>query len=130
MLFYSHWLDLVGKLTSIFLFVSLLLATNLVDVSESAMAATPNPKFFGIMLLGAILVGFYFAFHRPVVDVVMTMLYVRLRFGVVPSWEEAKLLRALFCLNVRTMKWYPMKHVRSLPIEQRLSVLVETSHAL
>jgi hypothetical protein len=66
MLFYSHWLDLIGKLFSLTLFVV--------------------------------------------------------------CWSEAKQLRRLFCLNMRTLQWHPMKHVRSLPVDQRLSALVAAAN--
>lgn len=127
MLFFSHWLDLIGKLISLAIFVALLLQFNIIEMVESAMGRTPNPEFFTILALGVILVGYYFVFHRPIVDVVMTQLYVRQRFGVQVSWDQAKLLRRLFCLSFRTMQWHPMRHVCSLPLDQRLPALVEAA---
>jgi hypothetical protein len=130
MIFYSHWLDLIGKLFSIVFFTSALFFTKAVLFFQPALEKTPNPRFFGAMVMTAALIGFYFAFHRPLVDVIVTKLYVRLRFGISISWEDAKLFRRLFCLNLGTMKWHPMTHVRSMPLEQRLPALMEALHAL
>jgi hypothetical protein len=80
-----------------------------------------------MLLLGALMVAYYFVFHRPFVDVLITRLYVRLRFGVPASWEESKILRRLFCVDFRTLQWQPMKHVQSLPLEQRLFALLEAA---
>jgi hypothetical protein len=128
MLFYSHWLDLVGKLASLAIIVTILLVTNSFSIIDQTMSVTPNPQFFVFATLTLIVVGFYFAFHRPLIDVLVTQLYIRQRFGVQASWEEARILRNLFCLNLRTLQWTPMTHVQSLPIEQRLQALLEAAY--
>jgi|SRR5678815_369255 hypothetical protein len=128
MLFYSHWLDLVGKLFSLTLFIVFLIKTGLIETIRPLMARTPNPHFFAFGFLFAILIVYYLIIHRPVIDVVVTSLYVRMRFGVQVSWREAKQLRKLFCLNMRTLQWHPMKEVRSLPVDQRLPALVAAAN--
>src|SRR5687767_469790 len=129
MIFFSHWLDLIGKLASLAIVVALLVSTNSIQIIDQAMSQTPNPQFFVFLTVTLIVVGSYFAFHRPVVDVLVTQLYVRQRFGVRASWDQARLLRRLFALNLRTMQWEPMTHVCSLPLEQRLPTLLEAVHA-
>ena len=129
MLLYSHWLDLIGKLVSVTILITLLLVTNTSQIIHPVMLQTPNPQFFTFLLLTLGLVGFYFAFHRPIMDVLVTQLYVRQKFGIQVSWEQARLLRRLFSLNMRTLQWNPMTHVRSLPLEQRLPALLEAVHA-
>ena len=128
MLFYSHWLDLIGKLLSLTLFLGFLIKTGLIETTTQVMARTPNPDFFAVVFLLAILIAYYLILHRPIIDVAATSLYVRTRFGVKVSWSEAKQLRKLFCLNMRTLQWHPMKHVRSLPVDQRLSTLVAAAN--
>jgi hypothetical protein len=129
MLFYSHWLDLMGKLVSLAIFVTVVLITKSIQFIDQVTSQTPNPQFFFVLFFTLFLVGFYFAFHRPIMDVLVTQLYVRQRFGIRVSWEQGKLLRCLFSLNMRTLQWNPMTHVRSLPLEQRLPALLEAVHA-
>jgi len=128
MLFYSHWLDLIGKLFSLTLYIVFLFKTGLIEAIRPVMARTPNPDFFAVAFLFTILIAYYLIIHRPTIDVVVTSLYVRTRFGVKVSWNEAKQLRKLFCLNMRTLRWHPMTHVCSLPVDQRLSALVAAAN--
>ncbi|MCX6951885.1 MAG: hypothetical protein NTV51_06935 [Verrucomicrobia bacterium] len=124
MLFFSHWLDLVGKLLSIAGVVVILVKTGLGGAAERLLASSPNPRFFFFIVVLGLGAVWYFAIHRPLVDVLMTQLYVRLRFGVSPSWSEAKQLRRLFCLNMMNLQWQPMDHVKSLDRHERLPALL------
>jgi len=128
MVFYSHWLDLVGKLVSTLIVVTLLIKTDVIEMIRPTLNQTPNPEFFVVAAIGIFVIGYYLAFHHPVVDVVVTMVYVRHSFDISISWDQAKLLRRLFCINLRTMQWNPMRQVRSIPVEQRLQILVAAAH--
>ncbi|MDH4262051.1 MAG: hypothetical protein OEV78_03290 [Spirochaetia bacterium] len=124
MIFYSHWLDFIGKIFSLVAYSLILIYSGISDHIKEYLINSPNPKFFFFIFIGVFAIPVYLYFHRPVVDVFITKLYARLQFGVTASWDESKLLRNLFCLN-RKMQWLPMKHVLSLPKEQRLKVLLE-----
>ena len=43
MIFFSHWLDLIGKLASLAIIVALLVVTNSILIIDQAMSQTPNP---------------------------------------------------------------------------------------
>lgn len=128
MIFYSHWLDFVGKLVSLIILIVLLFGEPLqAIVWASFIQQTPNPEFFRFMIVLAIGATFFFLFHHPVIDVLITKLYVRQRFGVSASWQQAKALRRLFCISYRTLEWKPMTHVRALPLDQRLGTLLDAA---
>jgi len=127
-MFFSHWLDLVGKLFSMAGFLTVFSQTGLGKAAERLLANSPNPGFFLFLTMGGLGAIWYFAVHRPFVDVLVTKLYAQLRFGVSPSWGEAKQLRRLFCLNMMKLQWQPMTHVKSIEQHERLAVLLNAAN--
>ena len=130
MLFFTHWLDLLGKLFTLILFIVLILAMGLDDKCEAIFSNLPGQQFFSF--LGIVLVGvLWYLFCRAVTDVLTTKLYVRLHFGIATTWAQAKLLRKLFSPSFFALVakgWWPMKNVRSFPVEQRLQALLNAAN--
>ena len=128
---YSHFLDLIGKLFSM-IFCTILLVILAVETGwdqkfTEVISSLPFPKVFYFLTTIIWATAVFLGFHRPVVDVLVTKMYVRLHYKVNASWQEAKLLRRLFCLN-RRLQWYPMEEVRSLPREERLKALIAAAN--
>jgi len=128
MIFYSHWLDLIGKLISMILFGTAYFSTGIDTALKRFFGNLPDPKLFPFLCFMGMGVGFYLAIHRPLMDVLVCKFYALIRFKVNPTWDEAKRLRRLFCLN-KSLKWQPMDHVCLLPQNERLKALLEATNA-
>jgi hypothetical protein len=126
MVFFSHWLDLTTKLISLTVIFGLTFSMGLPETLDGLFQQTPNPEFFTFLIFAALVVSYYFAFHRPIIEVLSSQIYARLRFGVNASWTEARLLRRLFSLNWQ-LQWKPMNQLHSLPREDRLKILLEAA---
>ena len=123
---YSHFLDFIGKVFSLVTTSILIINYQIFKKINPYLSQTSNPDFFQFLVLGVIYILVYFSFHRPIVDVLVTKIYVSLKFKVKVKWHEARKLRKLFCLN-KNFKWYPMKEVKDLSVEKRLDVLLRAA---
>jgi len=135
MIVYSHLYDLLVKLVLI-----TLIATILILLSPSlwiqgmvlqwGLKPSQAEFVFLIFLFVVVALPMFAWVYVPLLSPAATWCYLRFSLKTPVTWEIARAVESLFRPTLKRLQWYPMKELKSLPVEARLSELLRIFHHL
>src|SRR5229473_2358575 len=120
MLVYSHIWDALLKLISVAALMILAVSLHLAERIQSTGIATQSVSEFAMF---AIPVTVWVILYRQYLSTLSSWLYARMSLGTNINFNEAKMLRKLFQLDL-SGTWLPLRDIKKLPSDQRHDALL------
>jgi hypothetical protein len=120
MLIFSHIWDALLKLISVAALITMAISLNLAERIQSTGIATESGS--GIAMVG-IVVAVWLILYRQYLSILSSWLYARMNLRANISFNEAKMLRRLFQLDL-SATWIPLRDIKKLPSDQRHDALL------
>ncbi len=120
MLVYSHIWDALLKLISVAALMILAVSLHLAERIQSTGIATQSVSEFAMF---AIPVAVWVILYRQYLSTLSSWLYARMSLGTNINFNEAKMLRKLFQLDL-SGTWLPLRDIKKLPSDQRHDALL------
>ena len=120
MLVYSHIWDALLKLISVAALMIMAVSLNLAERIQSTGIATESRS--GIAMVGIVVV-LWLILYRQYLSILSSWLYARMSLGTNINFNEAKMLRKLFQLDL-SGTWLPLRDIKKLPSDQRHDALL------
>lgn len=120
MLIFSHIWDALLKLISVAALITMAISLNLPERIQSTGIATESGS--GIAMVGMV-VAVWLILYRQYLSILSSWLYARMNLRTNISFNEAKMLRKLFQLDL-SATWIPLRDIKKLPSDQRHDALL------
>jgi hypothetical protein len=120
MLIFSHIWDALLKLISVAALITMAISLNLAERIQRTGIATESRS--GIAMVGIVVV-LWLILYRHYLSILSSWLYARMSLRTNISFNEAKMLRKLFQLDL-SATWIPLRDIKKLPSDQRHDALL------
>ena len=111
----SHIWDALLKLTSLVALIIMAISLNLEERIRSAGIPTESGSVFVMIVIVGII---WLVLYRQYLSILSSWLYATMSLRTNISFNEAKMLRKLFQLDL-SVRWLPLRDIKKLPKDQR-----------